>query len=145
MSNSGERIATLLARLESVAGQLERGTEGLPALTTKVEALIDGMQRYRPTIFISVPRKWIQLHESIVKRADPMHASDEEVREATHDLTGGRLRWGLSAAGHLDPEIFRFFHGQGVQLLSGYGMSEGRPDEARTWEERAEELAGLFA
>ncbi len=90
----------------------------------KVEALIDGMQRFRPTVFISVPRKWIQLHESIVKRADPMNASDEEVRDAARDLTGGRLRWGLSAAGHLDTEIFRFFHGQGVQLLSGYGMSE---------------------
>lgn len=89
-----------------------------------VEALIEGMRRQRPSVFISVPRKWIQLYEAIGKRADPLHAPDDEIREATFQLTGGRLRWGLSAAGHLDTDIFRFFHRQGIQLLSGYGMSE---------------------
>jgi long-subunit acyl-CoA synthetase (AMP-forming)/GNAT superfamily N-acetyltransferase len=93
-------------------------------LDPSVEALIDGMKRYRPSVFISVPRKWIQLHEAITRQADPLHASDEELRAATRDLTGGRLAWGLSAAGHLDPEIFRFFHDQGIQVLSGFGMSE---------------------
>ena len=38
--------------------------------------------------------------------------------------TGGRLRWGLSAAGHLDADIFRFFQRQGIELLSGFGMTE---------------------
>jgi long-subunit acyl-CoA synthetase (AMP-forming)/predicted GNAT superfamily acetyltransferase len=89
-----------------------------------VEALLEGMRRYRPTVFISVPRKWMQLHEAIAKRADPLEAPDEEILKATQELTGGRLRWGLSAAGYLDTDIFRFFHKQGVQLLSGYGMSE---------------------
>ncbi len=91
---------------------------------TSVESLIEGMQRHRPTVFISVPRKWIQLYEAVSRRADPLLASDEELEEVTHELTGGRLRWGLSAAGYLDPDIFRFFHRQGVQLLSGFGMSE---------------------
>jgi long-subunit acyl-CoA synthetase (AMP-forming)/GNAT superfamily N-acetyltransferase len=93
-------------------------------LDPAVDALIAGMKRYRPTVFISVPRKWIQLYESITKRADPLHAPDDEVRVAVNELTGGRLRWGLSAAGYLDPDIFRFFHEHGVQLLSGFGMSE---------------------
>ena len=93
-------------------------------LNPSVEALIQGMRQNRPTVFISVPSKWIQLYEAISQRADPMHAADEEVLEATRDLTGGRLKWGLSAAGYLDPDIFRFFHRQGVQVLSGFGMSE---------------------
>ncbi|UCG87205.1 MAG: GNAT family N-acetyltransferase [Gemmatimonadota bacterium] len=93
-------------------------------LNPSVDALTGGMRRYRPTVFISVPRKWIQLYEAIAQRADPLHASDEEVLEATRSLTGGRLKWGLSAAGYLDPDIFKFFHRQGVQLLSGFGMSE---------------------
>ncbi|UCC71857.1 MAG: GNAT family N-acetyltransferase [Gemmatimonadota bacterium] len=93
-------------------------------LDPSVDALIEGMRRYNPTVFISVPRKWIQLYEAIGKLADPLHAPDEEIREAVVRLTGGRLRWGLSAAGHLDVDIFRFFHKQGVQLLSGFGMSE---------------------
>jgi long-chain acyl-CoA synthetase len=89
-----------------------------------IEALIEGMRTRKPTVFISVPQKWIQLFEAISQRADPLHASDEELLVATQELTGGRLKWGLSAAGYLDPDVFRFFHRQGIQLLSGFGMSE---------------------
>jgi len=87
-------------------------------------ALANGMRQYRPTVFISVPKKWIQLHEMITARADPVTSSDEELRAATRTVTGGRLRWGISAAGHLDADTFRFFQRQGVELLSGFGMTE---------------------
>jgi len=89
-----------------------------------VEALIGGMLRFRPTVFISVPKKWMQLHEAITRVADPDRASDREVAEAVRRVTGGRLRFGLSAAGRLHAEIFRFFQAQGVELMSGFGMTE---------------------
>ena len=89
-----------------------------------VEALVAGMRRYRPTVFISVPKKWMQVHEAIVREADPDRVSDAEVADAVKRITGGRLRWGLSAAGHLDSEIFRFFQRHGVELMSGFGMTE---------------------
>ena len=47
-----------------------------------------------------------------------------KLRQAVQHVTGGRLAWGLSAAGYLDPEIFRFFAAHGVELLSGFGMTE---------------------
>jgi len=31
---------------------------------------------------------------------------------------------GLSAAGYLDPAVFRFFNEHGVALCSGFGMTE---------------------
>jgi long-subunit acyl-CoA synthetase (AMP-forming) len=89
-----------------------------------VEALVSGMRRHLPTVFISVPKKWIQLHAAIAAEADLDAAPEAEIREATRRVTGGRLRWGLSAAGQLDPEIFRFFQGQGIELMSGFGMTE---------------------
>lgn len=89
-----------------------------------VEALVAGMRRWRPTVFISVPKKWMQVHEAIVREADPDRVSDDEVADAVRRLTGGRLRWGLSAAGHLDAEVFRFFQSHGVELMSGFGMTE---------------------
>jgi long-subunit acyl-CoA synthetase (AMP-forming)/N-acetylglutamate synthase-like GNAT family acetyltransferase len=92
--------------------------------STSPKDLARGMLRYRPTVFISVPKKWMQLHELIAREADPVEASDEELSEATHRITGGRLRWGLSAAGHLDSDIFRHFQRQGVELMSGFGMTE---------------------
>ena len=39
-------------------------------------------------------------------------------------LTGGRLKWGLSAAGYLDVEVFQFFQRHGIELMSGFGMTE---------------------
>jgi len=89
-----------------------------------VEALVSGMRRFRPTVFISVPKKWIQLHEEIARAADPERDSDKEIGEALRRVTGGRLRFGLSAAGRLDAEIFRFFQAHGVELMSGFGMTE---------------------
>jgi long-subunit acyl-CoA synthetase (AMP-forming)/GNAT superfamily N-acetyltransferase len=92
--------------------------------STSPEGLEAGMGRYRPTAFISVPKKWMELHERIGCRADPLAASDVELLAATRQVTGGRLRWGLSAAGHLDPDLFAFFHRQGIELMSGFGMTE---------------------
>ena len=89
-----------------------------------VEALIGGMRRWRPTVFISVPKKWIQLHEEIARAVDLEAADQRVIDEAVRGVCGGRLRYGLSAAGRLDAEIFRFFQGHGVELLSGFGMTE---------------------
>ncbi len=89
-----------------------------------VEALVQGMRSHRPTVFISVPKKWMQLYEVIAHSADPETASDADLEKATRLATGGSLRFGLSAAGQLSPEIFRFFQRQGIELMSGFGMTE---------------------
>jgi long-subunit acyl-CoA synthetase (AMP-forming)/GNAT superfamily N-acetyltransferase len=88
------------------------------------EALIGGMRRFRPTVFISVPKKWIQLYEEIARAADLDGATAAEIDAALRSVCGGRLRFGLSAAGRLDAEIFRFFQAHGVELMSGFGMTE---------------------
>jgi long-subunit acyl-CoA synthetase (AMP-forming)/GNAT superfamily N-acetyltransferase len=85
--------------------------------------LLEHMQRFRPTALISVPKKWIDIQERVNAEGSAPHDPDQ-VRQRLHHLTGGRLRWGLSAAGRLDPDIFRFFQANGVDLLSGYGMTE---------------------
>ena len=50
---------------------------------------------------------------------------DEKIiKKRLHQITGGNLKWGLSAAGFLDPDIFLFFQSNDLNLLSGYGMTE---------------------
>jgi hypothetical protein len=50
-----------------------------------------------------------------------MASSDEEVFRS---VVGARLRFGLSAAGYLDPKVFQFFQKRGAELCSGFGMTE---------------------
>ncbi|MFB3908739.1 MAG: GNAT family N-acetyltransferase [Candidatus Eisenbacteria bacterium] len=94
-----------------------------------VETMLARMALARPTVFISIPKRWIQLHERIIQVAGGTMEEREEIPaarldDATEAVTGGRLRWGLSAAGHLDTEVFLFFQKRGIELLSGFGMTE---------------------
>jgi len=89
-----------------------------------VETLMRQMQEQEPTVFVSIPVKWMQLYDAIREQVDVGSASDTAILETTRRLTGGKLRWGISAAGYLDPDVFRFFQRQGIELLSGFGMTE---------------------
>jgi long-subunit acyl-CoA synthetase (AMP-forming)/GNAT superfamily N-acetyltransferase len=88
------------------------------------EGLIESFRRHRPSVFISIPKKWMQLYEEISEQVDLQAGSDDELRAAARRVVQDRLRWGLSAAGYLPAEVFRFFQRQGVELMSGFGMTE---------------------
>ena len=81
------------------------------------ETLARGLPEVRPTGLVGVPRRWEQLRERCL--------AGGEGDEALRAVAGDRLRWGLSAAGHLDPAVFRYFQRHGVELCSGFGMTEG--------------------
>ena len=87
------------------------------------DALIAELGRVRPTGLISIPIRWTQIREHCLEAMD--RESDTAVEEALfRRVVGDRLRWGLSAAGFLDPKVFRFFQRHGVDLCSGFGMTE---------------------
>jgi long-subunit acyl-CoA synthetase (AMP-forming)/GNAT superfamily N-acetyltransferase len=94
------------------------------AESSAIDSLMGQMERLRPTVLISIPLKWMELYDKIRLEVDVEVAADEEVEAAVRGVTGGALRWGLSAAGYLDPEIFRFFQRHGIELMSGFGMTE---------------------
>lgn len=91
---------------------------------TTSQALLSDMQVIRPTVLISIPKRWQEIYERVTSQYDPLHAKRLDIRNKLYELVGGRLRIGLSAAGYLDPEIFQFFQSFDIQLLSGYGMTE---------------------
>lgn len=87
------------------------------------EALMAQLAVVRPTGLISVPVRWTQIREhclELMEAAGDARSDERVVRE----VVGNRLRWGLSAAGYLDPRVFRFFQRHGVDLCSGFGMTE---------------------
>jgi long-subunit acyl-CoA synthetase (AMP-forming) len=106
-----------------MTGTLFWGATYVFARSTSQSTLLEDFRKVKPTVFISVPKKWMELHEAAAWEA----SSDDDPDEVTAHLrviTGGRLRYGLSAAGYLDPNVFRTFHAAGTELCSGYGMTE---------------------
>jgi long-subunit acyl-CoA synthetase (AMP-forming)/GNAT superfamily N-acetyltransferase len=85
-------------------------------------ALIEDFKAQEPTVFISVPKKWTELYEQAVREAGG--EDSDRVPGILEAITGGRMRHGLSAAGYLDPVVFRAMNRAGVALCSGYGMTE---------------------
>ncbi len=92
--------------------------------TTSFKTLLRDFKIAKPSVFISIPKRWIQIQEQVAASIPIEKSEDEAIKEVTHSITGGNLKWGLSAAGFLDPDIFKFFHQNGINLLSGYGMTE---------------------
>ncbi len=86
------------------------------------KSLLKNMTVVRPTIFISIPKRWFQLYETLTVQSSDIDQNN--LKKYIDRVTGGKLRLGLSAAGYLDPDIFTFFQKNGIQLLSGYGMTE---------------------
>jgi len=89
-----------------------------------IEDLSREMRSLGITTFISIPMKWMQLYDLVRQNVDVVAADDDEIEAAVRKTVGDDLRWGLSAAGYLDPEIFRFFQRHGTELMSGFGMTE---------------------
>ena len=88
------------------------------------KSLLKDFHLIKPSVFISVPKRWIQLmeHTDSIKPVDD--GDNQEINNILKQITGGNLKYGLSAAGYLDPDVFRFFQSNGINLLSGYGMTE---------------------
>lgn len=108
-------------RFLELLGMLYWGGTYVFAGNPSAETLLRLLPRVRPTGLISIPLRWQQLRD----RAFDTAGENGEVGAALRGITGGRLRWGLSAAGYLEAATFRFFQAHGVELCSGFGMTEG--------------------
>ncbi|RKY95143.1 MAG: hypothetical protein DRQ01_00540, partial [Ignavibacteriae bacterium] len=89
-----------------------------------VDTMILNMKLIKPSLFISIPKKWLQLYEYVSNRVDIEVDDHKIIKEAVEESTGGNLKFGLSAAGYLPPDVFQFFQSYGIELMSGFGMTE---------------------
>jgi len=100
------------------------------------ETLLKLFPQIEPTIFISIPLRWLDLYKEILSQGE--HLDDRIIKERITELMGRRFKWGLSAAGYLDPKVFTFFQKHGINLCSGFGMTEATGGITMTppWEYR---------
>ena len=111
-------------RYLELSGALFWGAEYCFMENPSVETMIANMNLVKPTIFISIPKKWLELFEAVKSRANIELDSEEVINKAVTEVTGGELKWGLSAAGFLPSEVFEFFPKYNITLMSGFGMTE---------------------
>jgi long-chain acyl-CoA synthetase len=78
----------------------------------------------RPHVFMSVPAYW----EKLMQLSQAAGATDEARHAALMKLTGGRLRFCLSGGAGLAREVKDFFHGAGILIIEGYGLTECSPN-----------------
>jgi len=88
------------------------------------ETLLNQLQNVEPTALISIPLRWEQIFNRCQELSQANDSSAKQ-QEIFRSVVGKRLAWGLSAAGYLDPVIFKYFQQQGIGLCSGFGMTEG--------------------
>lgn len=110
-------------RYLELTGSLFWGGTYVFAENPSFETLLSGLQKVEPTGLISIPYRWQQLRDTCLERLGTEGDHESRVSKV-RQILGRRLRWGLSAAGALEPEAFRFFHRYGVDLCSGFGMTE---------------------
>jgi long-subunit acyl-CoA synthetase (AMP-forming) len=111
-------------RFLEMLGMLFWGGTYVFAGNPSAATLLNRMREVRPTGLISVPLRWVQIRDRVRELADDPQV-EAAPPELVREVVGDRLRWGLSAAGYLEPQVFRFFQRAGISLCSGFGMTEG--------------------
>ncbi len=111
-------------RYLELIGMLYWGGTYVFANKSDINSLIKLMQIFNPTGFISIPLRWKQIYD--VAHENYSGPADAESRsQILKETAGNRLSWGISAAGYLEPVVFKYFNSMGVELCSGFGMTEG--------------------
>ena len=111
-------------RYLEMLGMLFWGGTYVFAGNPSLDGLAAGLEEVEPTGLVSIPIRWAQLEARARAGGGRGAVGRRPRRPALRTVVGGRLRWGLSAAGYLAPQVFRFFQAHGVELCSGFGMTE---------------------
>ncbi len=111
-------------RFFEMMGMIYWGGNYVFAGKSDVDSLIQLMRKIKPTGLVSIPLRWKQIYDYInEKKENSIERINKQI--ILRELTGGNLKWGISAAGYLEPKVFRFFNSNSVALCSGFGMTEG--------------------
>ncbi|MFI0469690.1 AMP-dependent synthetase/ligase [Saccharopolyspora sp. 5N102] len=82
-------------------------------------SILSDLSEIRPTVFPAVPRIFEKIHTLLAGTP-----ANDELHAQVRALFGDRVRFAISGAAPIAPEILEFFHAAGVPVYEGYGLSE---------------------
>jgi long-chain acyl-CoA synthetase len=97
-------------------------TLGFTTYLTDPASVMAKLPEVRPSVFMSVPSVWEKLAMAAMHEADPGRR-----QAALGAVTGGKLRFCLSGGAGLKREVKELFHGCGLLIIEGYGLTETSP------------------
>ena len=107
-------------------------TLGFTTYMSTPQQVLSVLPAVRPSVFMSVPAYWEKLAQAA------LDAPAAEQRARLHAVTGGRLQFCLSGGAGLERKVKELFHGCGILIIEGYGLTEtsptltlNRPDDFR--------------
>ena len=104
-------------RYFELMGSLFWGATYTFAESPSFNSLLKDFKIVSPTVFISIPKRWVQIYDLMNDSLDLDLSSKQKINKKLKEITGEKLKWGLSAAGFLDPDIFRFFQDNEIEDL----------------------------
>lgn len=116
-------------------------------ICTNLRHLYDDIKKYEPTQFASVPLAVEMIYKNIIVTAKRNGTYDKlmtgietsrnfmlsgydarhEMFSEIHEKLGGKLECILCGGAYLAPEIEEFMHDIGIQIITGYGLTECSP------------------
>lgn len=117
------------------------------SICTSISHLYKDIKKYSPTNFAAVPLAVEMIQQKIVSSAkrrgnyeqllDGLKFSEDAMKAGldmrrsmfsdVHDSLGGELEFIMCGGAYLDPEIERFMYNLGIQIVTGYGLTECSP------------------
>lgn len=97
-------------------------TLGFTTYLTDPASVMAKLPEVQPGVFMSVPSVWEKLAMAAMGESDPARR-----KAALAAVTGGRLRFCLSGGAGLKREVKELFHGCGLLIIEGYGLTETSP------------------
>jgi len=88
-----------------------------------IDSLIQQMKIIQPTGFVSIPLRWKQIYDKYQEELTKAPTNFQK-SNLLKEIVGANLKWGLSAAGYLEPKVFKFMNSHNIALCSGFGMTE---------------------
>lgn len=98
-----------------------------------IKTFIDDLNRARPTLFVSVPRLWTKFQTGVFKKISEGTLDTLLKIPLINSVVGKKILAGMgldcvrfagSGSAPIPPELLKWYHALGLELLEGYGMTE---------------------
>ncbi len=107
---------------------------GMISFVESLDHFSENLKQTQPTVFFGVPRIWVKLMQGVQKKLGGASVSSTLMtlpvlgkllkKKIIKGLGFGQVKFAISAAAAISPEVLRWFQDLGLEIVEVYGLSE---------------------